>query len=596
MASPAVRKPVRTSSTRNSSTQKGTVVQLKKLEEHHLLELEMSGLSEETAKDAGIYSATAEEVSRILGSNSGPGLVFPYAGTAEGYARVKLDIAGQDGKRYRSPKGSTNHLYIPATLASSILTDVRRPLYITEGEKKALKGCQEGLPVVALAGVWSWRRRTEEQISEPIQDLTCITWAGRQVYLVFDSDITENEEVRRAEAALAEELARRQATIFAVRLAGYRRNKVGLDDFLVDRGMEGFQALEPIKLKDPVMPIGIAVDEFLAQEAAPREEFVEGILSAHSVGWIAGEEKLGKTFYALEEALCLATGESVCGRFRIPARRRVLFIEEEDPIQRVQARLRALLQGHNLDLNKSSVQAQLRKQFRIEVWAGFSLDDQDQVDRLRLTLAEFKPEVVYLDCLRKLTLKDLNKANEASALLATLDELRRQYGVIFRVIHHYRKNQGGRVGRGSQELGGSFVLSAWGEDSLFFEPISRNMPGARLSLQRKDSGATARYTLSIESEGPEHAPTMIRLRADEVSVEPAAEHLKEQIYSAITTLPTTEPLQGNAGVSLKTIQARLNRRSAKPIREALHALHTEERITKVGRGEHNADLWAVLQG
>lgn len=575
---------------------RGTVVPLKRLEPHHIEDLENSGIVAETIEKAGIYSATAAQVSQILGLESGPGLVLPYSADRRGYARVKLDQEGRDGKRYRSPKGSTNHLYLPAILDPSVLKDTSRPLYITEGEKKALKGCQEGLSVVALPGVWSWRTHQEGQASQPIQDLTRINWIGRTVYLVFDSDVTEKEEVQRAEAALAEELARRQATVLAVRLPSLGQEKIGLDDYLVAAGREEFDRLERVKLKDAVVPVGIAADVFLAKTVASREELVEGILSSHSVGWIAGEEKLGKTFYALEEALCLALGESVCGRFKVPTPRRVLFLEEEDPIQRVQLRLRALLRGHGHDLEDVAILKQLGSQFRIEVWAGLCLDNPDHVNRLRLTLSEFRPEVVYLDCLRKLTLKDLNKANEAGALFATLDELRREYGVIFRVIHHFRKNQGGRVGRGSQELGGSFVLSAWGEDSIFFEPIGRHQSGARLALQRKDSGATGQYTLTIQSEGPVEAPTTIRLHADEETTEPAAEQLKERVHEAIATLPVTSPLQGQQGVTLKSIQQHLKRKSDKPIREALRALEQEQRILKVGRGGHNADLWIVQNG
>lgn len=579
-----------------TTAQRGKVVPLKRLLSHHLAELEESGILAETIQKAGIYSATEDQVSTILGVTAGSGLVFPYSSDRRGYARVKLDREGRDGKRYRSPKGSTNHLYLPAILDHSVLNDVSRPLYVTEGEKKALKGCQEGLAVVGLSGVWSWRTHQEGQPSQPIQDLTRIAWVGRRVYLVFDSDLIENEEVQRAEAALADELARRQATVFAVRLPSLGREKIGLDDYLVVAGREEFDRLEPVKLKDAVVPVGVAADVFLAKTVAPREELVEGILSSHSVGWIAGEEKLGKTFYALEEALCLALGESVCGRFKVPTPRRVLFLEEEDPIQRVQLRLRALLRGHGHDPEDATLLKQFGSQFRIEVWAGLCLDNPDHVNRLRLTLGEFRPEVVYLDCLRKLTLKDLNKANEAGALFATLDELRREYGVIFRVIHHFRKNQGGRVGRGSQELGGSFVLSAWGEDSIFFEPIGRNQTGSRLTLQRKDSGASGQYTLTIQPEGPVEEPTIIRLQADEVSTEPAAEQLKERVCEAIGTLPVTQPLEGKPGVTLKAVQGALKRKSSKPIREALRALEQEKRICKVGRGEHNADLWIVQRG
>src|SRR5262249_36124998 len=144
-------------------------------------------------------------------------------------------------------------------------------------------------------------------------------------------------------------------------------------------------------------------------------------------------------------------GLEVCGRFRVPTQRRVLFIEEEDPPRRTHRRLRALMSGHGLNPDDPALLAELSHCFHISVWAGFSLDVPAMVTRLAAELATFKPHVVYLDVLRKITLKDLNKAAEASGLLAILDDFRRRDGVIFRILHHYRKAQGFRVGRGSQE-------------------------------------------------------------------------------------------------------------------------------------------------
>jgi RecA-family ATPase len=60
------------------------------------------------------------------------------------------------------------------------------------------------------------------------------------------------------------------------------------------------------------------------------EVYIDALLSSDGGGRIGGEEKLGKSYYALHEALSLALGLPVCGRFTVPARRRVLFVEEED--------------------------------------------------------------------------------------------------------------------------------------------------------------------------------------------------------------------------------------------------------------------------
>src|SRR4030095_13324755 len=100
----------------------------------------------------------------------------------------------------------------------------------------------------------------------------------------------------------------------------------------------------------------------------------------------------------------------------------------------------------------------------------------------------------------KVTLKDLNKAAEAGALLAILDDLRRRYNVIFRLIHHFRKQQGFRTGRGSQEIGGSFALGAGAENSLFFEPIGRKQGLVRVEVQSKDGAPVPPFRLAITTE------------------------------------------------------------------------------------------------
>src|SRR5262249_30683244 len=98
-----------------------------------------------------------------------------------------------------------------------------------------------------------------------------------------------------------------------------------------------------------VAPLGVGAGSFLRTEFSTVRPLVEGVLNDDGSGWIGGEEKLGKTYYALEEALCLALGLPVCGRFAVPTAVPVLFIEEEDSARRTQNRLVALLRGHGLD-------------------------------------------------------------------------------------------------------------------------------------------------------------------------------------------------------------------------------------------------------
>jgi len=229
------------------------------LADGHLEDLLRSGLSTETILGSQIYSASRAEASALVGYGVGPAMVFPYSANGNSYARLKLDHAGPDGKRYRSPKGRGNHLYLPRPLDPA---DTKQILYITEGEKKCLRAVQDGLLCIALSGVWSWRQKGPDGQSVPIPDLDKIPWADRDVRIVFDSDLATKPDVQAAETAFAAHLAGRGATVSAIRLpAGPDGTKVGLDDYLCAHGVEAFRQLEPIDLlRQPAVLLGIGAD------------------------------------------------------------------------------------------------------------------------------------------------------------------------------------------------------------------------------------------------------------------------------------------------------------------------------------------------
>jgi hypothetical protein len=558
----------------------------------HWHDLEESGLNDETIAASGIYAADEEEVEKLLKMPTlGGGMVIPYLNVKDDiHVRVKLDNPGRGGS-YRSPKGSGNRLYVPPILPPDVLSDASRPLWITEGEKKALKGCQEGLACVALSGVSCWRTR-DGDMSVPIPDFDLIEWNGRPVTIVFDSDAATNSQVAASEAELARELARRGAIVYSVRLPeGSNGIKVGLDDYLVEHSMERFRTLASVQIAPRVLARGLG--QFLGQEFPPAVPIIEGILPSEGCGWIAGEEKLGKSFYALEEALCLALRMPVCGTFDVPTRQRVLFIEEEDSPQRVKDRVDALLRGHGKDPDDPAVREELNEWFRVAVWTNFSLDDPDMVLSLDKTVEEFKPRVVYLDALRKMTTRDLNPQHEASKLVNTLDDRRRKHGCIFRVLHHYRKGQThGRVARGSQEIIGSFVLGAWAEVSLFFEPIGKQYGVAKAQVQTKDGMPPEPFKIVIESEGPRDRPTIIRLRVAELGKDQKTQEFKEKVYGLVGTSEPTEALKGESGVSITTLARALGvRGDNRKLRNTVQALQDESRIRVCGTSNKGANLY-----
>jgi hypothetical protein len=122
---------------------------------------------------------------------------------------------------------------------------------MTEGMKKAAKADQEGFPCLGLVGVDAWSKPRKKDAAgrrigkrELLPDLSVVAWTGRVVTIVYDSDLAEKPEVACAERALAQALTTAGANVRVARLSARPDGtKMGLDDFLVDRGPEALRSL-----------------------------------------------------------------------------------------------------------------------------------------------------------------------------------------------------------------------------------------------------------------------------------------------------------------------------------------------------------------
>ena len=213
----------------------------------HVKDLTASGIKVETARGAGLYSATSVNLAKLLGfslPNNTTGTVYPY--DDNGYCRVKLfpALAGEKGTmRYAQPSGSGVKLYIPPFVRHAI-SNPTIGLFITEGEKKALKACQEELPCIAIGGLWSW-----VQNGQPISDFDDIAWVERSVTIVPDSDVWTRPDLLKAVYALGMELESRGAKISVSIIPSEEEKKFGLDDYLTTHGSSAFNKLKRINLK-----------------------------------------------------------------------------------------------------------------------------------------------------------------------------------------------------------------------------------------------------------------------------------------------------------------------------------------------------------
>lgn len=188
-------------------------------------------------EDLGKSGLTSEDGVKLGFVEINGDMVIPYK-NGSGLCRIRHSHPRKVGNkeiRYSQPKGSAPELYLPQIGNIDwvrIKRDVNVPLLITEGEKKAASACKVGIPTIGLGGVscWSQNRR-------PIAQWDEFNFKDREVSIVFDSDIIDKAPVQNAERRLANMLAQRGAIVRRVRLSAEGNKKVGLDDFLVDRGL-----------------------------------------------------------------------------------------------------------------------------------------------------------------------------------------------------------------------------------------------------------------------------------------------------------------------------------------------------------------------
>jgi hypothetical protein len=217
----------------------------------HAAHLAQFRISSELLEAAGVSSVTNTECREILGVHgySGHdlgGILFPCRDPLTGQrtgARVKLDNS-IDHQKYLSEQGN-RHLFF-APVPAEWLVDINIPVVFIEAEKSALsirslmQRIDSSIVPVAIGGCWGWKRQNgkrplpdggTESTTGASPDFGLITWPGRQVIVLFDSNVGINFEVQWAREALSKFLASLGAKVFHASvptIAGIN----GPDDFI----------------------------------------------------------------------------------------------------------------------------------------------------------------------------------------------------------------------------------------------------------------------------------------------------------------------------------------------------------------------------
>jgi putative DNA primase/helicase len=192
------------------------------------------------------------------------GIVFPYRHPVSGQRvtarlrrdRPEVDSEGKARNKYLTAWRDNRHVFFSPGAGAS-LSDVAVPVLPMESEKAALAvaavAARAGLPLLPLGtgGCWGWRGKTgihtgpngdREQTRGPVPDLGLISFVGRRVFIIFDSNVATNPQVARARQCLAETLTTFGAYVFLVNIP-LDQGTNGPDDFIARHGDQEFLAL-----------------------------------------------------------------------------------------------------------------------------------------------------------------------------------------------------------------------------------------------------------------------------------------------------------------------------------------------------------------
>ncbi|MDT5134342.1 MAG: hypothetical protein QOE41_3653, partial [Mycobacterium sp.] len=212
--------------------------------DHHATLLRESAISEDIARERGYCTVDQREQLGALGFTSVqqqvPGLLIPVYDEVGAVAlhqfrpdqpRVKAFKA----VKYETPSKARMAVDVPPRVRAH-LGNPARPLWITEGIRKADAAVSAGLACLALLGVWNWRGRNDFATAVAHAIWEFIALKNRLVYICFDSDVMIKQSVHEAVTRLGAFLTHRGATVVFVYLPTPDGRKIGLDDYLAAGG------------------------------------------------------------------------------------------------------------------------------------------------------------------------------------------------------------------------------------------------------------------------------------------------------------------------------------------------------------------------
>lgn len=177
------------------------------------------GLLDNNWTEMTCYTTSAKNARGVLGYPAESGGIMFWGYNHQYQFRPDTPWESEDGKcpKYRTPKGGYDALLLrhltddrywePDYLKEACWKVNRHPcLVLTEGGFKAIAGCSNGIPTIALLGVemgLTGAKYDPENKRYLVPSIKKYAEAGLGFIIAFDADATTNPDIHRAEKTLA---------------------------------------------------------------------------------------------------------------------------------------------------------------------------------------------------------------------------------------------------------------------------------------------------------------------------------------------------------------------------------------------------------
>jgi len=292
----------------------------------------------------------------------------------------------------------------------------------------------------------------------------------------------------------------------------------------------------------PTLPV-YAIDP----EPEGAQWLVQDLWGACAVGIIGGPPKVGKSTFALDLAVSVASGTPCLGRFEVHSPGAVLVYLAEDALPRLRDRVAQLCQHRGLSLSTLQLHVVTAPTLRLDLERDRRALDQ--------TLAALRPKLLVLDPLVRLHRLDENSAADISGLLGFLRQINRRYQLALMLVHHMAKRSRRDLG---QALRGSSDLHAWLDSACYL--VRR--ADQRLHLTLEHRAAPSPEPLLLRLVGGDGEPLRLLIEDDDATPAPLGEAVRTHLRHAHQPLSRTALRQqlrvNNArlGDALQTLERR----------------------------------------